>query len=64
MVGQWLFDDWKEYVTAENASDYSTRMGRHCRNEVYSKEDCELLIDECNRSDVKVDEAAFWAAYG
>ena len=64
MIGQWLLDDWKEYATASSASDYSSRMGHLCCNENYSKEDCQLIIDECNRSGVVVDEAEFWKAYG
>lgn len=63
MIGQWLIDDWKDCATVILASDYSSRMGRHCCNENYLKEDCQLIIDECNRSDVQVDEEAFWAAY-
>jgi hypothetical protein len=63
IVGQWLVDQWNKYATQDNATALSTRMGCHSWNEDYSKTDCQLIIAECNKKGVTVDEKEFWESY-
>ena len=64
IVGQGLIDDWVEKAPkCLDLAELSSALGRACRTNNLSREECEAVVRACNSSGIEVRDSDFWREY-